>query len=125
MSDYFSKIRGSMPPEMVARMPPPEVLMRMMGPPPGHMGLNGPRPMGPVMIRPPNGPVPLRHPPPETMGLGGFMGPPIELMNPLISSQSNGEQIENANGDQEDPVKEERQKAILLLQSGVYLNYIL
>ena len=48
------------------------------------------------------------------------MGPPIELMNPL-----NVEQIENANGDQEDPVKEERQKAIRLLQSGVFKLYLI
>ena len=52
------------------------------------------------------------------------MGPPIELMNPLMA-QSNGEQIENANGDQEDPVKEERQKAIRLLQSGVFKLYFI
>ena len=123
IGDLMAKIRGALPPEMAGKMPPPEVLMRMMGPrppmgpPPGPMG-PPPGPMGPMMMMGPGGPMG----PPPPMGVMpppmGFGPPPPEFMGgPLgaLVMPPNGANGDASNGD---PVKEERQKAVRLLQSG-------
>ena len=88
VGEIMNKLRA-MNPEMAARMPPPEILMRMMGPagamgPPGHMGPAGPMgPPGPMGFNP--GPHPMIRP----LGPNGSMELPPGLMEPLME-KSNG-----------------------------------
>ena len=79
VGEIMNKLRA-MNPEMAARMPPPEILMGMMGPagamgPPGPMGFNPGPPGSHPMIRPP--------------GPNGAMELPPGLMEPLME-KSNG-----------------------------------
>ena len=88
VGEIMNKLRA-MNPEMAARMPPPEILMRMMGPagamvPPGPMGPAGPLgPPGPMGFNP--GPHPMIRP----LGPNGSMELPPGLMEPLME-KSNG-----------------------------------
>ena len=109
------------PPEMLQRMPmrmpPPEMMMRMPMRMPGGPGAEMLRMLPPEMMRMAGPPPPemLRMLPPELM----MRPPPPEVaakMRQMMGGAPAPEPLEPMNG--VDPEKEEKKKAIRLLQAG-------